>query len=480
MGLWNLTAKLNYFEEALKLAKENISSDLPKGAGLVAQMCLAKEKIRNDENPASKILDTFINTSKDKNFNTPRYICGAILSLYANSPESYYTYQGNILKNIDKNNSFLWSSMNALKNRYNQFRILKPNSTRVDRSWTRSHIVHHNINKKYDTLNGLELKTLNGNTHVIGKDNDNKLSLLLFIEPPSDPSADFPIVKDRSGKPTENDLIRQVVKLASSLSNKHLNKRVQVYIAFISDNKKQINYLINKNKWTACKPLIIPKGLKNPLINRLGILSADRMPNVYLLKSDGRIVWNTCGQVYKSEFGYPFAVHLAMKVHIEVCEIHAGIKALLQSDYSSALKYFSGPFEVERPYRYHWLPVQLHGKTLALIGQKKWDAALAAINKTIDAQKIRYWSRRELGRRHRDIKMWREDAQKVNINKNSNTLKILWETKAHILKNLDNKAQANLYLEKANAEIEIEHNYLYFQVHNILNNYFLGSLKKVN
>ena len=71
-------------------------------------------------------------------------------------------------------------------------------------------------------------------------------------------------------------------------------------------------------------------------------------------------------------------------------------------------------------------------------GLKDWDAALEAIEKAIDAQKLRYFQ----GRRDKNPERWREEAATVTINNPDHTTVELWAVKAEILDKLDRRDEA--------------------------------------
>jgi hypothetical protein len=87
----------------------------------------------------------------------------------------------------------------------------------------------------------------------------------------------------------------------------------------------------------------------------------------------------------KSDYGYPFAIWLAMKLHIEVCDAELAYQALAEGDFEKAKRVFSGPFPPEQDERYQWHGPRLHGRALANIGLKDWAAALTDIDAVIKA-----------------------------------------------------------------------------------------------
>ena len=119
------------------------------------------------------------------------------------------------------------------------------------------------------------------------------------------------------------------------------------------------------------------------MMRQLGVLSADRIPKVYLLRRDATIAWSISGYECKSDFGYPFAIRLAMKFHIEVCDTEMAFRALQQNNLEQARKFLSGPFLLEIDERYRWIGPRFHGLALAPIGLGDWEAALADIDVAI-------------------------------------------------------------------------------------------------
>jgi len=123
----------------------------------------------------------------------------------------------------------------------------------------------------------------------------------------------------------------------------------------------------------------------------LGILWADRVPNIALLRSDGTIAWTISGLVHpqlRSEGVHELrhAIDVGMKANINACEMEASLKAMKKGDLQEAVQLFSGPFpQPEKPNPDGWAAPRLHGRALAHMGLKKWDAALADINAAIEA-----------------------------------------------------------------------------------------------
>jgi hypothetical protein len=344
-----------------------------------------------------------------------------------------------------------------LRDRYHRFYLLRPNSTRGDRRrWTRGYIANHGGESSLSRLPDITLKGLDGKDVRFPVAKNDKLTLLLFIEPPAEAEPDFPVVKGPKGFVPKRvfvrrDYIRKVVEDATNLSEKHVNKDLNVVLAFLCDDAKRVEYLMETNSWSG-QVVMVPGGLKNPLVHRLGIFSADTVPNIFLLRRDGSIAWHTSGFHYKSEFGYPFAVLLGMKVNIEVSEVEYAYRALERGDFKGAARVFTGPYTPWRPERYDWRPARYHGKALACMGLKDWESALEAIDTAIDAHNY-WWHRR--GREPRNILDWRKSVtEDYTIETPCDVIEEFWSTKVIVLDKLNRKKDADAVRRRLKETVE--------------------------
>ena len=474
LGMWNLLCDPTYLEQAVQEARTVLAAKLPPEAAVVARFCLAKEALRREvPNPELEIQKMVAESGGDK-APASTLAAAAILALEANRRALHEEYRAKMLALSTATAYPMWGVRSFLLNRYHRFYLLRPNSTRGDGiGGARSYIVNHEWNTNAKPFPEYALKNLDGSTLSLPDDTKGRLKLLLFIEPPADPEADFPVVLDSKGNPTKNDYIRGVEACAVALAEKHIYKEVDVILAFLCDDAKQVKSLMKKNDWN-CRAAMVSGGLKSPLVQQLGILSADRCPNVYLLQRDGRVAWNACGLVYKSEFGFPFAFKLAMKVHIELCDIKLAYNALQQKDFSKAARIFAGPFLPFLPDRYGWLSPRYHGKALAQMGLKEWEAALESIDKAIDAHKLRH---NRGFRRSKSIEDWREDAAMIPIETPCDIFTELWTTKALILQYLGRTKEAARFRRRAEASSTPDSPSLYTTFHHQLRDFRQEMLK---
>ncbi|MFT5104976.1 MAG: tetratricopeptide (TPR) repeat protein [Pseudoalteromonas tetraodonis] len=383
MGIWKLAGEPKHLQEAVKEARASLATPLPSGANVVAQFCLAKDALRqSDANPKS-VLSALIDATGGADAPGSAHAVAAILALDANSRELHHQHREILLESYT-GNPMLWAVVSFLRDRYHRYHLLEANYIRSERRWTRAYLINHGLDTSTASLPDIELKTLDGGTLKLPKDGEGKLTLLMFVEPPAAPDNEFP--HKVGGTPAEGrkGASPGVMQYAFEMAERHVHKEVNVVAAFLCDDADRVKKLMEKNAWP-CQAAIVPSGLENPLIQQLGVLSADRIPNVFLLRRDGTIAWSISGFEYRSDFGYPFAIRLAMKVHIEVCDTQLAYQALEKGDYQQAARIFSGPFLPEKDERYRWTGPRFHGRALANIGLKDWDTALADIDTAIEA-----------------------------------------------------------------------------------------------
>ena len=295
---------------------------------------------------------------------------------------------------------------------------------------------------------------------TLPKDTNGKLTLLTFVEPPADGTNDFPA-----------GAMRNMMGYMESVATKHVNKDINYVAAFLTGNADHVSFLVKTNGWS-CQPVLVPGGLANRMVRQLGVYSADRLPNVLLLRRDGTIAWRASGLWYKNEYGFPFANYLGMKVQVEVCDLEHAYRALEKGDYKEAARVFAGPYLPWNPDRYGWRPARYHGKALAFMGLKDWEAALESIDTAIDSQKLRHFSGK---RRGRWANQWRMDAATVTVKKPDDVIVELWATKAVILDKLGRKEDAASVRKRSEEPVKPGSPSLYWLFHQRLKNWRLNS-----
>jgi len=430
LGMWGLAGEPKYLEQAAHEARASLATKLPPRAEVIPRFCLAKEALRKGASePESVILDLIEKTGGTE-APSSAHAAAAVLALYANARDLHDRYRATLLAAPDGGNPVLWPMVSFLRERIYTYRLLRANHIHKERESVRTHMINHGTPPITRPLPPVTLKTLGGKTLNLPRDTNGKLTLLVFIEPSAEPNAEFPLVADEEGKVSSHS----VTQFAHDLADKHVNKDVTTILAFLSEDVARIEAFMKKRKLT-CQAAIVPGGLTNPMVRQLGVVSADRIPNVFLLRRDGAIVWHASGHPYDAA---GFVALLATKVHIEACEIETAYEALQKGNFKEAARVFGGPYLPWNPDRFGWRAPRYHGQALAYIGLKDWSAALESIEKAIDAQRLRYFE----GRRTKDPTQWRKEAATVTMDNPDDTMVEMWNTKAEILDKLGRSDEA--------------------------------------
>ena len=394
LGMWKLSMSPDYLQQAVTEATTALGTPLPNGADIVPRFCLAKAALRSADVGAKTILSGYFDSVGEGDTKALALAAAAILAMDASSIELHNHYR-NLLLESGHDSPKLWPVLTFLRDRHHTLDQMKVKLARPERRiravygdvvWPRAHLINHGYEPMTRQLPKLEFETLDGKPLILPNSGGDELTLLMFVEPPVDPDADFP-QKIGGTRPEGKRLgTSGVMQYAFERQELHIHRQVKVIAAFLTDDTDRVAAMMKRNEWP-CEAAVVPGGLTNPMVRKLGILSADRIPNVFLIRRDGTIAWSVSGFDCKSDFGYPFAIRLAMKVHIEVCDTELGYKALVAGDYEKAKQAFAGPFLLEKDERYGWRAPRFHGRAIANVALKDWQAALTDIDIAIESHR---------------------------------------------------------------------------------------------
>lgn len=329
LGMWKLTIEPKHLEAAAEEARAALAANPPRGADVAPRFCLARQSLRQGDSISQQVLSALIEATGATNAPVSAYAAAAILAIDVNSRELHAKYR-EMLLNKDNSDPAMWPVVSFLQDQNHRYRLFKPNlyfpptmARRLERAALR-----RNAGVAEPTLLAsgplqAEFKTPTGGIVKLPQATDRKATLLMFVEPPADADADLPALIN--GKTTEDARgnkkeVPGVMQRTFELADEHAGK-VKVIAAFLTDDEKRVQSLMKKNEWP-CQAVIVPGGLTNPLVRRLGILSADRVPNIALVRPDGTIVWTLSGIVHpqvrsEGEGEWQYGIHLGMKSNIE-------------------------------------------------------------------------------------------------------------------------------------------------------------------
>lgn len=433
LGMWNLAGEPKFLEQAALEARTALAIKLPPGADIVPRFCLAREALRLGDLKSESVIQDLLKKTGGAEAPSLVYAAATILALNANSRDLHDRYCAPLLAAPGGGNPALWSMVSFLRDRVYTYRLLKANHIKNERESVRDYMINHGAAPMRDVLPTISLKTLDGRTLTLPQDTKGKLTLLVFVEPSAEPDAEFPV---DLGEEEDKKPHHHYLQFACDLQDKHLNKDLITIVASLSEDAEHLHALM-KSRGLTCQAAIVPGGLANPMVRRLGILSADRIPNAFLVRRDGSIVWRASGLPYGD--AEKFVNLLAAKVHIEACEVETAYEALNKGDFNQAARIFGGPYLPWDPDRFGWRPPRYHGKALAYMELKDWKAALESIEVAIEAQNLKYLP----GRKREKAPNWRKDAAKVTVTNPDEILIELWSIKAEILSKLGRSDEAS-------------------------------------
>ena len=371
IGMWNLAREPKHLEEAVKEAKATLAMELPPGADVVARFCLVKDALWREGAIPKVLLRDIIDAEGGGKAPARALTAAAVLAIEANAEPLYQDYRQRLLCLSDENHPGLWPVLSLIRDRHHNHRLFWGNPGRWGYSETQRYKGRYVVSgvatpEKTNRVLVATLKGLDGRDVRIPQDLAGKMAGIVFVEPPEEAS-------DRG----------VCVNLVKKFAGQFSRQGVPVVVAFLSDDTGAAKSMI-KDCDGSFRAAMVPGGLGNPLVRRLGILSADRIPNPFLLHGDGAIAWWISGLSYTvARTPMEGAVSSAIGINIEKLRTDRAFQPLEQGDYRRAVLLLT-----ERlPGPVYWTADHFQGRALAYMGLKNWEAALADIDAALAARK---------------------------------------------------------------------------------------------
>jgi hypothetical protein len=366
LGMWKLACDSKYLDEAVEEAKLTLSMELPPGADVVARFCLATEALREGGVGLEALLKAFVDGEGGKAPPAIALAAAAIVAIEANAPALYEAYRGRFLGLADEDDPALWDVLSFLHDRQHNYRLFWPNPGRWGYTRRQRYQVRYLISgldrpAQTKRLFAATLKELDGQDVRIPGDTAREMTGVIFAELP------------------ERDADRELfVKRVKDYASQFSKRDVPVVVAFLSDDVSAVTSLVKECEG-AFRAAIVPGGLENPLVRRLGILAADRIPNPFLLQGDGTIAWSISGLTYPIQSGdVPSAVSASIGINIEKQRTDRAFEPLDQGDFKQAISLLDAQLPPQKAVD-PWTHDRLHGRALARMGLKDWEGALKDI-----------------------------------------------------------------------------------------------------
>jgi hypothetical protein len=362
IGMWNLAREPKYLAQAVEEAKAMLAAELPPGADVVARFCLAKDALWGEGAIPGVLLRDLIDAEGAGQDPARALAAAAVLAVEANAEPLYQDYRQRLLSLSDEDHPELWPVLSLIRDRHHNHRMFWGNPGRWGYSETQRYRGRYVVSgvrspEKTNRVLVATLKDLDGRDLRIPQDLAGKMAGIVFVEPPEDAS-------DRE----------VCVKRLKDFAAQFSTRGVQVIVAFLSEDTGAVKSMIEDSEGSF-RAAMVPGGLGNPLVRRLGILSSDRIPNPFLLHGDGAIVWWISGLSYTvARTPMEGAVSMAIGINVEKVRADRMFLPLEQGDYRRAVSLLSGGLP---PY---WDADRLQGRALAHMGLNNWEAALTDID----------------------------------------------------------------------------------------------------
>lgn len=337
MGLWKAEGKRAHYDAALKEAQAAIDAGYPAGTDVVARFCLARETLRSTDEDLAGVIDRFVHAHGEAPVSATTYAAASILALEIGERKLHEQYRRKSLDNHAEH-PMLWDATAFLLDRYHRYWLYHPPFTA---GWTYGRRMGHflAIGTPEDAQRTFhaELKTLDGETVKIPESSDGKWTVISFV-----PTAAGNGYLERYSAPVADRPFDDIHLIA----------------AVLDDDVDAARKLLEEKKKPATFPtLLVPGGMDNPIVSKLGILDESARPNLVLLRPDGSIATAMSGLTMSSQKGY--VIQNVIELHDEKMIDEALAKGDLEEAKRLAFAY--APIEQVRPEDAprHWKPKKL-------------------------------------------------------------------------------------------------------------------------
>ncbi len=283
LGLWKLTNDIAHFETALTEARLSLQAGMPKGAETIVRYCLGMEAIRNPDADAEAFVRGFNKGLDEKDASGPTLAAGALLSLDIANRGLHEEFRERILS-THLDHPMMWTFNSWLLNREHRYWLFRVPFV-AGWSYGRQHqwILSRGNPDEFPRKVAGELRTFEGEPYRIPEDSKGKWTIVLFTNSwVEDPRSPLPATITR-------------------YLNPFIEKRglgdVQVIVAVIDGEVGPIREYL-KEKPLNCETLIVAGGIKNRLVQQLGILDEDTGANALVLRPDSSVAGFVSGLTF--------------------------------------------------------------------------------------------------------------------------------------------------------------------------------------
>jgi len=365
LGMWRLSGDSRHLNRAVASAKTALAMDLPTGSKTIPQFCITTKTLRNEDADTADVLTAFIDAAGGSDAPGSAYAAAFMLSLQAHSFDQYIKYR-DILLSKCANDPSTWPVASFLLER-------SSSASLFDRA-----LPGRGVNLTAPPESGRLFKasftTLQGEKVQFPGKADGKMLAIAFMETPS-------------GKKMEK-LQKDVLDFMARTVSRRPEKDIEMIGVFRSDDPNSVVKTMTTNKWkfnAAC----ISDNDWSSLCRQYGIVDADRVPNILLVRPDGSIMFAMSGISAEAQWHHTMARRI--EVALRTFDLAMADKALAQQNYKEYAARLSTSFTPPNYRRGSWEPKwdspSVHGRKLvwAYMQANDFKSALKAANDQIAA-----------------------------------------------------------------------------------------------
>jgi hypothetical protein len=279
LGLWKTEADLALLEQAIAEAKTALAAGYPPGCDIIARFCIAREALRDPAADTQVVLNKFVADSGGEKAPGSVFAVASLLALDVADRKRYEDFREAIIKNHTEQ-PMMWTFAAFLLDRYHSYWLFQVPFTA---GWSFGRRAGYFLTKgdleEAHRMLRSELRTLDGKALRVPEDLDTQWTAIIFAKP-----GPWNRTRDDGLPVSPEGTVKKIADFAATRPSGD----VKVYLAMLGGDAETIRAGF-EGKDAPCPVLILPDGIDNPLIQRLGILSEDNQINSVLIAKDGRI-----------------------------------------------------------------------------------------------------------------------------------------------------------------------------------------------
>lgn len=294
MGLWKLTADNTYLDRAAAEAQAALDAGMPAGTDTAARLCLARQALHAKEADAVAIIEAFAPLGAEQS-SGPRLAAAALLAMEVGDRRLHERYRQAVIDDyID--HPMLWTASAFMLDRYHRYWLYHPPFVA---GWTygrrQGHFLAIGTPDDAERSFQAEFTTLDGQVIKLPDASGGKWTVVSFASP--SPSGKDGEVRYTTG---HDYLSRYGANYAATRPVEDVN----LIAAVVGEDASAVQQALEARKTPYPFPTVmVPGGLSNPSVNRLGLLAEDERPNLVILRPDGGIAAVLSGLTMSAQNG---------------------------------------------------------------------------------------------------------------------------------------------------------------------------------